>query len=166
LPSHNAAALWTYTSYYVLSSPLLGDWEIEADGTSHDGGLLVTHFFRSKKGLTRMGKLMTALRWIDGEAAALAERGAMALPFVRRRVQQEYDWVLAELEPSVRPYGGERPPITRLPREGHAQSGVLERFLTDLRASVAHAPAHSGSSRGDGALVRAGGLAPSAGRRR
>jgi sphinganine-1-phosphate aldolase len=86
---------------------------------------------------TTMRDLITVLRRAGDEAAALAERGAMAVPFVRRRVEREYDRMLAELEPAVKPYGRERAPLIRLPAEGRDREELLNEI-----AALAEREAH------------------------
>lgn len=72
-----------------------------------------------------MAHLLNALKQLAASAVALAERGAMAIPFVRRRLEREYERMLAELEPSLKPYRDERPPLTRLPAAGRDREAVL-----------------------------------------
>lgn len=62
---------------------------------------------------------------LGGAALARAERRILALPFVRRQLQREYDKMLAEIEPSVRPYSRELPPRTRLPAAGRPRDELL-----------------------------------------
>ncbi|HWQ12608.1 MAG TPA: aminotransferase class V-fold PLP-dependent enzyme [Roseiflexaceae bacterium] len=71
-----------------------------------------------------MSRLTNAFRQIGAGAAALAERGALAVPAVRRRIEREYERVLADLEPAVKPDRRE-PPLTRLPAEGRGREEVL-----------------------------------------
>ncbi len=49
----------------------------------------------------------------------------MRLPPLRRRVERSYDEMLAELEPSLKPYRDERPAMNHLPAEGRAHKALL-----------------------------------------
>ena len=85
-----------------------------------------------------MSELLAALRRIGDKAAVLAEQGMMAVPFVRRRIQREYDRMLAELEPALKPYNREQPPLTHLPATGRGQAAVLAEI-----AALAEREAHA-----------------------
>jgi len=72
--------------------------------------------------------------------AALGARAAHAfeavlrrIPSVRRRLEAQYDVLLAELEPGLKPYRNERPSCLRLPSTGRARAEILaemERLAT------------------------------------
>jgi glutamate/tyrosine decarboxylase-like PLP-dependent enzyme len=64
-------------------------------------------------------------------AVAWLERAAMRLPPVRRRAERAYDQMLADLEPSLKPYRDERPALRRLPAEGRDHAAILAE-LADL----------------------------------
>jgi sphinganine-1-phosphate aldolase len=84
-----------------------------------------------------MADLRAVLRRVGDEAGALVERGAMGVPFVRRRLQRQYEQMLAELAPSVKPYKDERPPLTQLPAEGREREAILAE-IADLAEREAH----------------------------
>ncbi|NTU84845.1 MAG: aspartate aminotransferase family protein, partial [Chloroflexales bacterium] len=83
-------------------------------------------------------RLATTLRQIGAGAASLLEQGALAIPPVRRRVQHEYDRLMAGLEPAVKPYSRELPATTRLPAEGRDR----EQVLAEMAALAAREEGH------------------------
>lgn len=70
-------------------------------------------------------KLPAGLRRAGLWAAGVAEGAALALPPVRRRLEREYDRLLAGIEPSLKPYRDERSALTRLPAEGRGRDEIL-----------------------------------------
>jgi glutamate/tyrosine decarboxylase-like PLP-dependent enzyme len=75
---------------------------------------------------TRLGQIARPL-------AARIERRLLALPFVRRRVQREYDRLMGDLERAVKPYQRDFPAVTRLPEAGRDRAEILAE-LAALRA--------------------------------
>jgi sphinganine-1-phosphate aldolase len=67
------------------------------------------------------------------QIARLVERGLFRVPFVRRRVEREYGKLMAELEPSLKPYRGQFPSFTSLPEQGHDRARLLDQ-LEELAA--------------------------------
>lgn len=59
-------------------------------------------------------------RWV-----AALERAARRIPAVRARLRLELDPLVQELAPSVKPYRGRAPALTRLPPEGRPRQEVL-----------------------------------------
>lgn len=57
-----------------------------------------------------------------------ALRLARAVPFVRRRMDEEYAKVMADLSRSLKPYRGQEPELTRLPATGVPRAEVLARM--------------------------------------
>ena len=70
---------------------------------------------RARSSLGRSGKRL----------AALAERRLLAIPFVRRRVERTYDRLMAGLEPALKPYERDFPPLTRIPEVGRGHAAIL-----------------------------------------
>lgn len=62
---------------------------------------------------------------LGGGLPAALERRLLAIPPVRRRVQREYDRLMGELEPSLKPYRADFPGLTRLPTQGREREAVL-----------------------------------------
>lgn len=61
------------------------------------------------------------------------EAALRRIPAVRRRLEAQYDALLAELEPGLNPYRNERPSCLRLPATGRARDEILaemERLAT------------------------------------
>ena len=55
-----------------------------------------------------------------------AERALRKVPAVQRRLEKQYDAMLAELRPAVRPYTGKIPSYAALPDEGRPREEVLD----------------------------------------
>lgn len=70
------------------------------------------------------------LERLDPRVAALVERLAAALPPVRRRLDREYEHLLAGLEASVKPYRGQAASFATLPRHGLPRDQVLREIET------------------------------------
>jgi glutamate/tyrosine decarboxylase-like PLP-dependent enzyme len=84
-----------------------------------------------KRAKARLGRL--SLRPV-----ALIERRLLAIPFVRRRVQRTYDQLMRDLEPSVKPYQGDFPAVTRLPAEGRDHAAILEEMAALKQREESH----------------------------
>jgi sphinganine-1-phosphate aldolase len=54
------------------------------------------------------------------------EKPLKAIPFVNRRLEQEYAGIMADLEHSLKPYRGEFPTYARLPENGRARPDLLQ----------------------------------------
>ncbi len=70
--------------------------------------------FVSKKLGRRSSRLLSA-----------SENLLRSIPGVERTVQKEYDGLMAELEPSLKPYRDSFPSFSRLPETGRGQSDIL-----------------------------------------
>ena len=64
---------------------------------------------------------------------ASAEKTLKAIPAVNQRIEKEYDEMVAELEPSVKPYKDRFPSFTRIPESGRERSAIL-REMEGMRA--------------------------------
>jgi glutamate/tyrosine decarboxylase-like PLP-dependent enzyme len=85
-----------------------------------------------------MANLKATLGRLGDGAAGLLERAALAVPFVRRRLAGQYAQLLAEIEPAVKPYSRERPPLTHLPDVGRSHAAILAEI-----AALAEREAHA-----------------------
>ncbi|MGE5643680.1 MAG: pyridoxal phosphate-dependent decarboxylase family protein [Byssovorax cruenta] len=64
---------------------------------------------------------------------ASAEKTLKAIPAVNQRIEKEYGDMMAELEPSVKPYKDRFPSFTRIPETGRERSAIL-REMEAMRA--------------------------------
>ena len=64
---------------------------------------------------------------------ASAEKTLKAIPTVNQRIEKEYDEMMAELEPAVKPYKDRFPSFTRIPESGRERSAIL-REMEGMRA--------------------------------
>jgi glutamate/tyrosine decarboxylase-like PLP-dependent enzyme len=78
------------------------------------------------RGRAAQAVLAVAARLPAGWVAAL-ERAARRMPLVRALLARELGPLVAELEPSVKPYRGRWPEVTRLPDEGRPRAELLAR---------------------------------------
>ncbi len=69
--------------------------------------------------------IATKLQGLDPRIATAAERLAAAIPWVRRRLEQEFDRILAGVAAQVKPYRELMPARTRIPEHGSAPEAVL-----------------------------------------
>ncbi|HZD73265.1 MAG TPA: aminotransferase class V-fold PLP-dependent enzyme [Actinomycetota bacterium] len=80
-----------------------------------------------------LAEMAAKLERLNPRIAATAERLAVAIPAVRSRLDREYDRMLADLEPAVKPYRGQAASFPRLPTRGVPRDVVL-RQVDDLAA--------------------------------
>ncbi len=69
--------------------------------------------------------LSQKLKWIPAPVIRLLERRLKRIPAVRRRIEREYDSLLAELESDLKPYAAKFPAVTRLPADGIPRDDIL-----------------------------------------
>ena len=69
--------------------------------------------------------------------ASWALRKLKAIPSVRRRIQDEYDGIMKDLESAVKPYRDRTPTHSHLPKEGINEEDILKdmQLLTDAEES-------------------------------
>jgi sphinganine-1-phosphate aldolase len=74
---------------------------------------------------------------ISPKVAERAERALRKVPAVQRRLEKQYEALLAELRPGLRPYTGRIPSYAALPPEGRPRAEVLDelRAMAGLEAS-------------------------------
>jgi sphinganine-1-phosphate aldolase len=70
-------------------------------------------------------RITAALGRVDPRVLAAAERALTAIPLARRRIEQEYDGLMAGLEESLKPYRGEFATYVRLPAAGRDRAAIL-----------------------------------------
>jgi sphinganine-1-phosphate aldolase len=78
-----------------------------------------------------IAEIAARLERLNPRVAATAERLAVAIPAVRAQLDREYDRMLAGIEASVKPYGGQVASYLRLPPQGVPRDEVL-RQVDDL----------------------------------
>ena len=71
-------------------------------------------------------RLIQAMNRLPGPVLAGLERGLKRLPPLRRLLEREYEKLLDELEPSLKPYRGRFPSFARLPAQGRPREEILE----------------------------------------
>ncbi len=69
--------------------------------------------------------ITAALGRVDPRVLAIFERATISIPFVRRRIEQQYDQLLGDLEQSLRPYRQEFATYQRLPALGRDRAAIL-----------------------------------------
>ncbi len=74
--------------------------------------------------------LSQKLKWIPAPVMRLLERRLKRIPAVRRRIEREYDSLLAELESDLKPYAAEFPAHDRLPADGIPRGEILAQMET------------------------------------
>ncbi len=74
--------------------------------------------------------LSQKLKWIPPRVMRVLERRLKRIPAVRRRIDREYDSLLAELEGDLKPYAAEFPAHTRLPADGIPRDDILAQMET------------------------------------
>lgn len=62
---------------------------------------------------------------MSARAAAAFEAGAKRIPWIRHRLEAQYESLLAEIEPSLKPYRNELTAHTRLPAIGRSRDDIL-----------------------------------------
>jgi sphinganine-1-phosphate aldolase len=77
---------------------------------------------------------LRALGRVDRRVLAAVERRLMGLPPVRRRLEQEYDSLIGELESSLRPYRERFPAYRQIPERGCDPETLLQQ-LEEMRAA-------------------------------
>lgn len=65
---------------------------------------------------------------------ASAEKTLKAIPVVNKRIEKEYGEMMADLEPSVKPYKDKFPSFTRIPETGRERGAILQ----EMEAMRAH----------------------------
>ena len=72
--------------------------------------------------------------WIPPQIASKIFHCLRGIPYVSRRVDREYDKILAELEPTVRPYQDTHPTYARLPARGRDKDDLLKE-MEEIKAA-------------------------------
>lgn len=65
------------------------------------------------------------LGWLPQPVIAWLERQLPKIPPVRRQIEKEYDTLMAEMEPALKPYRGTFPDYTNIPESGRSRNEVL-----------------------------------------
>ena len=78
--------------------------------------------------MTLSPTLPTGLDRLSARLVAPFERRLTAIPFVRRRLDSEYDKLLDGLESSLKPYRGSFPTYTRLPEAGIDRAEIRQQI--------------------------------------
>lgn len=79
-------------------------------------------------------KLLTkALGWMSPRTVAVVEKPLTSLPFVRGKVEEEYEGLLKEFEPHIRPYDDEFTIHSAIPEVGRGKDEIIEE-LENLRS--------------------------------
>jgi len=73
-------------------------------------------------------RLKDALSRVDPRLLSAAEKLLRKVPLVRRRIDQETDELLSEIEPKLKPYREAFPSYPRLPEEGRPREELLEQI--------------------------------------
>lgn len=80
--------------------------------------------------------VMNRLDWLPPRVSGALERRMRAIPFVRRRLEQQYAAVMADLETSLKPYRDDFTTYERLPKRGVPREDVV-RLMEALAAEEA-----------------------------
>ncbi len=66
------------------------------------------------------------LQWVNPRILERAERYLRTLPPVRKMIEKEYERLFAELEPALKPYEKEFPPVRQLPVQGRPRHEIVK----------------------------------------
>jgi glutamate/tyrosine decarboxylase-like PLP-dependent enzyme len=72
-----------------------------------------------------MMSLRSQLQHLQARFAPAVEKGLRTIPTVNRRLEAQYDGLMADLEPSLKPYRDEYPAHARLPQTGLTHADIL-----------------------------------------
>lgn len=75
-------------------------------------------------------KLQTQLGWLPPPVLATLEKWLGRVPAVQRTLEAEYDKLLGDIEPALKPYRQEFPAQTQLPATGRAPAEILQELQT------------------------------------
>lgn len=70
--------------------------------------------------------LNTKLKWMPPRMAAILEKNLKRIPAVRKRIDQEYDTLMQDLEADLKPYKADFESYSQLPKQGLAHTEILD----------------------------------------